>query len=186
MHTSRLRFAFASAVVIAVSLVAASVSAPAAETGDDDRNVRVRIVVRATEGPEGVAAQREYDLMLAPGRSGELVTGRMVPIPTTTFNTSQSVGGAIVPVTSFTYQTIGFQAQMELAPETTGDGRLRLRGQIEDSRLARIATDVNQPEVGTVQQKVDVWVRPGTPVVVHRSVSRDSSVEIEITAEVAG
>jgi hypothetical protein len=107
----------------------------------------------------------------------------MVPIPTTTFNTSNSSGGAIVPVTSFTYQTVGFQAQMELAAETTEDGRMLLRGQIEDSRLARMATNVNQPEVATVQQKVDVYVRPGTPVVVHRSVSHDSSVEIEVTAE---
>ncbi|HSD72538.1 MAG TPA: secretin N-terminal domain-containing protein, partial [Thermoanaerobaculia bacterium] len=42
-------------------------------------------------------------LRISEGQKAQLVIGDRVPIPTTTFNTGTTIGGAIVPVTSFQY-----------------------------------------------------------------------------------
>ena len=50
---------------------------------------------------------------MSEGERAEILIGDRIPIPTTSFNTSQTVGGNIVPITSFTYQNVGITVQIE-------------------------------------------------------------------------
>jgi len=52
-------------------------------------------------------------LRVTEGEKAEILIGDRVPIPSTSFNTSQTVGGNIVPITSFTYQNVGITVQVE-------------------------------------------------------------------------
>jgi general secretion pathway protein D len=52
-------------------------------------------------------------LRISEGEKAALIIGDKVPIPTTTFNTSNTVGGTIVPITSFQYQDVGIKINIE-------------------------------------------------------------------------
>jgi general secretion pathway protein D len=66
-----------------------------------------------------VKSSTEAQLLASPqvrisdGEQGAVTIGDRVPIPVTTFNTAQTVGGNIVPITSFQYQDIGIRLQLE-------------------------------------------------------------------------
>ena len=66
-----------------------------------------------------VKTSTEAQLLASPqvrisdGEQGAVTIGDRVPIPVTTFNTAQTVGGNIVPITSFQYQDIGIRLQLE-------------------------------------------------------------------------
>ncbi len=50
---------------------------------------------------------------ISDGEEASLTIGDRVPIPVTTFNTAQTVGGNIVPITSFQYQDVGIRLRIE-------------------------------------------------------------------------
>ena len=52
-------------------------------------------------------------LRISEGQKAQLIIGDKIPIPTTQFNTGTTVGGAIVPVTSFQYQDVGIKIDVE-------------------------------------------------------------------------
>jgi general secretion pathway protein D len=68
------------------------------------------------------------------GEKAEILIGDRVPIPTTSFNTSQTVGGNIVPITSFTYQNVGITVQIE--PRVHHNKEVTLKVQVEVSQIA--------------------------------------------------
>jgi hypothetical protein len=117
-------------------------------------------------------------MILSPDVPSRLNAGRLVPIPTTTFNTSNVAGSSIVPVTSFTYQSVGFAAK--LTASDGGDGHIRLEGELEDSRVAQVG---EHPVIDSMSQMLAANLEPGETLIVNRVLGPgDKAVSIEVVA----
>ncbi len=75
--------------------------------------------------------------------------------------------GVHVPVTSFSYQNVGFMA--DLRCDRLKDGRIAVEGSCEDSSLRGPAPGApEQPIVTTFRQDLNVLLVPGKPLTVAR------------------
>jgi general secretion pathway protein D len=113
-----------------------------------------------TDGDTRVIAKPQ--LRVSEGEQAEILIGDRVPIPTTSFNTSQTVGGNIVPLTSFTYQNVGITLQIE--PRVHHNKEITLKVQVEISQLgAPVETTGGgqQPTIGTRQVQTVIRLRDG-------------------------
>lgn len=89
-------------------------------------------------------------LRISEGQKAQLIIGDKVPIPTTTFNTGTTVGGNIVPVTSFQYQDVGIKIDVE--PRVHHNKEITMKLTVEVSNLNGFVTvqqGQNQPIIGT-------------------------------------
>jgi general secretion pathway protein D len=90
-------------------------------------------------------------LRIAEGEKAQLVIGDRVPIPVTTINSQQAVGGAgIVPITSYQYQDVGIKIDME--PRVHHNKEVSLKLTIEVSQISGYVTGSDgskQPIIGT-------------------------------------
>jgi general secretion pathway protein D len=88
-------------------------------------------------------------LRITEGEKADLVIGDKVPIPLTSFNTSNTIGGSIVPITSFQYQDVGIKIEIE--PRVHHNQEITLKVKIDVSNLgAPINTNgQSQPTIGT-------------------------------------
>jgi general secretion pathway protein D len=88
-------------------------------------------------------------LRITEGQKANLVIGDKVPIPLTTFNTSNTIGGSIVPITSFQYQDVGIKIEIE--PRVHHNQEVTLKVKIEVSNLGSNVTfnGQTQPTIGT-------------------------------------
>ncbi len=89
-------------------------------------------------------------LRISEGQKAQLVIGDRVPIPTTTFNTGTTIGGNIVPVTSFQYQDVGIKIEVE--PRVHHNKEVTLKLTIEVSNLngfVEVQAGQRQPIIGT-------------------------------------
>lgn len=68
------------------------------------------------------------------GEKATLTIGDRIPIPTTTFNTSNVAGTNIVPITSFQYQEVGIKIDLE--PRVHHNNQVSMQLRIEVSDLA--------------------------------------------------
>ncbi len=87
---------------------------------------------------------------ISDGEKAAFHIGDRVPIPVTTFNTAQTVGGNIVPVTSFQYQDIGIRLDIE--PRLHHNKEVTLKVKVEVSNLAGTvpgSQGQSQPIIGT-------------------------------------
>jgi general secretion pathway protein D len=74
------------------------------------------------------------ELRISDGEKAVLHIGDKVPIPVTTFNTGQTIGGNIVPITSFQYQDVGIRIEIE--PRIHHNQEITLKLKVEVSNLA--------------------------------------------------
>ncbi len=89
-------------------------------------------------------------IRISDGEQATLHIGDRIPIPVTSFNTSQTVGGNIVPLTSFQYQDIGIR--LDLEPRIHHNKEISLQLQVEVSDLSGFVEGSggqNQPIIGT-------------------------------------
>jgi general secretion pathway protein D len=88
-------------------------------------------------------------LRISEGQKAQLIIGDKRPIPTTTFNTGTTVGGNIVPVTSFTYQDVGIKIDVE--PRVHHNREITLKLMVEVSNVNGTVTfqGQEQPIIGT-------------------------------------
>ncbi len=101
-------------------------------------------------------------LRVTEGEKAEILIGDRVPIPTTSFNTSQTIGGNIVPITSFTYQNVGITVQFE--PRVHHNKEVTLKMEVEISQLAgsiEVSGGGSQPIIGTRNIKTVIRLRDG-------------------------
>jgi general secretion pathway protein D len=113
-----------------------------------------------TDGDTRILAKPQ--LRVTEGEQAEILIGDRVPIPTTSFNTSQTVGGNIVPLTSFTYQNVGVTVQLE--PRVHHNKEITLKVQVEMSQLGAPVETVGggqQPTIGTRQIQTVIRLRDG-------------------------
>ncbi|MGH9382386.1 MAG: secretin N-terminal domain-containing protein [Thermoanaerobaculia bacterium] len=71
-------------------------------------------------------------LRISDGEQATLHIGDRVPIPVTTFNTGQTVGGNIVPITSFQYQDVGIRIDLEPRIHNNNEITLSLKVEVSD------------------------------------------------------
>jgi general secretion pathway protein D len=89
-------------------------------------------------------------LRISEGEKAALHIGDKVPIPTTTFNTANTVGSNIVPVTSFQYTDIGIKINIE--PRVHHNLEVSLKLRVEISNLSGAVSGgggQEQPIIGT-------------------------------------
>ena len=101
-------------------------------------------------------------LRITEGEKASLVIGDRIPIPTTTFNTSNTVGGNIVPVTSFQYQEVGIKIDIE--PRVHHNSEVTLKLKVEISSLSGVVTGSGgqqQPIIGTRTIESNIRLRDG-------------------------
>jgi general secretion pathway protein D len=87
---------------------------------------------------------------ISEGEKARVVIGDRVPIPVTTFNTGQTVGGNIVPVTSFQYQDVGIKIDIE--PRVHHNKEITLKLTVEVSQISGYQDaggGQQQPIIGT-------------------------------------
>lgn len=84
-------------------------------------------------------------LRITEGEKANLVIGDKVPIPLTTFNTSNTVGGNIVPITSFQYQDVGIRIDIE--PRVHHNQEITLKIKVAVDQINSFRGD--QPIIGT-------------------------------------
>ncbi|HUK13540.1 MAG TPA: secretin N-terminal domain-containing protein [Thermoanaerobaculaceae bacterium] len=97
-------------------------------------------------------------LRITEREKANLVIGEKVPIPTTTFNTTQTVGGNIVPITAFQYQDVGIKLDIE--PRVHHNNEVTLKLKVEVSELGAqitVATGETQPAINT--RSIDTVIR---------------------------
>ncbi len=73
-------------------------------------------------------------LRITEGEKATLTIGDRVPIPTTTFNTSNVAGTNIVPITSFQYQDVGIKIDIE--PRVHHNNQVSLQLRVEVSAIS--------------------------------------------------
>ncbi len=93
------------------------------------------------------------------GEKATVRIGDRIPIPTTTFNAAPTVGGTVgVPITSFTYQNVGINIDIE--PRVHHNREITLKLKVEVSSLAGQVSaggGLTQPIIGT--REIDTTIR---------------------------
>jgi general secretion pathway protein D len=77
-------------------------------------------------------------IRISDGEEASLHIGDRIPIPVTSFNSSQTIGGNIVPITSFQYQDIGIR--LDLKPRIHHNKEISLELTVEVSDLSGFVT----------------------------------------------
>ncbi len=153
--------ALAAVLLCSFAITPLRAEAPAAAPGD---NIQLTITVTA-ERDGKVEQSKTFALVCRDGESTQLSVGNRVPIPATTVN--PDAGKDAAPVTSYTYQNVGFLADLRCG--RLKDGRITVKGGCDDSSLRGTAPGApGQPIVTTFRQEIDVLLAPGKPLTVAR------------------
>ena len=89
-------------------------------------------------------------IRISEGEKGKVHIGDRVPIPVTSFNSAQTSGGNIIPITSFQYQDVGIKIDIE--PRVHHNKEVTLKLQIEISQITGYQDGgggQRQPIIGT-------------------------------------
>jgi hypothetical protein len=169
------RLALAS-LILALAPVAPRAADPAPPAPEPRGNVRVTIRLGRLENGKR-QPMKSYDLVVAPDTAGsKLLSGARVPLPVGDDKAEATEGGR------FVYQNIGFSA--EAMVWILSDGKIKILGQFEDSRLAE-AVAGRPPVVQTRQLSVNAVLTDGQPMEVTRvDGGTDPSGYVEVEAKV--
>lgn len=100
---------------------------------------------------------------ISEGEKASLHIGDKVPIPVTSFNTSQTVGGGtIIPITSFQYQDVGIRIEIE--PRVHHNKEVTLKLKIEVSQITSYVAGSGgqrQPVIGTRNIESKIRLKDG-------------------------
>ena len=135
------------------------------------------VIVNFLKSDTDTKSIAQPQLRVSEGEKAEIVIANRVPIPNTSFNSSQTVGGNIVPITSFTYQNVGITLQLE--PRVHHNKEVTLKVQVEVSNLAGVTdlgTGVQQPIIGTRQVQTVIRLRDGETNLLAGLIKRDDSI----------
>ncbi len=96
-------------------------------------------------------------LRISEGEQARLRIGDRVPIPVTSFNTANTVGSNVVPITSFQYQDVGILIEIE--PRVHHNNEISLKVSIEVSNIAGNVGD--QPIIGSRNIETTIRLKDG-------------------------
>jgi general secretion pathway protein D len=115
----------------------------------------ILISLAKNSGQAQVLAQPQ--LRITEGEKANLLIGDQVPIPVTSFNTGNTIGGNVVPITSFQYKDIGIQIEVE--PRVHHNREITLNLKVEISNLGETVP------VGPEQEAITIGTRTITSVI---------------------
>ena len=102
-------------------------------------------------------------LRIAEGQKAQLLIGDRVPIPVSSFNTSNVSGSNVVPITSYQYQDIGIKIEVE--PRVHHNKEVTLKLMTEVSNISGYAPTTQgqqpQPIIGTRTVSSNIRLRDG-------------------------
>jgi general secretion pathway protein D len=99
---------------------------------------------------------------ISDGEKATFHIGDRVPIPVTTFNTGQTVGGNIVPITSFQYQEVGIRLDIEPRIHHNKEITLDLKVEVSDiSGTVQGSGGQQQPIIGTRNIESKIRLKDG-------------------------
>ena len=96
-------------------------------------------------------------LRISEGERASLTIGDRVPIPVTSFNTANTVGSNVVPLTSFQYQDVGIQIEIEPRVHHNDEVSLVLRVEVSNISGERDG----QPIIGTRNIETTIRLKDG-------------------------
>ncbi|MCJ7441995.1 MAG: hypothetical protein MUO25_10515 [Thermoanaerobaculaceae bacterium] len=102
-------------------------------------------------------ALAQPQLRITEGQKGSLVIANQEPIPTTTFNTSQTIGGNVVPITAFQYKDVGIKIEIEPRVHHNNEVTLKLKVEASDKTGEVTYSGQTMPTFGT--RNVDTVIR---------------------------
>jgi len=101
-------------------------------------------------------------LRVTEGQKANLHIGDRVPIPSTTFNTAQTVGSNVVPITSFTYQEVGIIIEVEPRVHHNREVTLNVSVEISDvTGSVQAGTGVSQPIISSREIQTVIRLKDG-------------------------
>ncbi len=101
-------------------------------------------------------------LRISEGQKAQLIIGDKVPIPTTSFSTSNTIGTGVIPITSFQYQDVGIKIDVE--PRVHHNKEITMKLTVEVSNLNGFVTvnqGQNQPIIGTRTISSNIRLKDG-------------------------
>lgn len=116
-------------------------------------------------------------LRISEGEKARLVIGDRVPVPVTSFNTANTVGGNIVPITSFQYQDVGITINIE--PRVHHNKEVTLTLTVEVSQISGQVSSGSgqaaQPIIGTRTIESTIRLKDGETNFLAGLIRRDDS-----------
>ena len=116
-------------------------------------------------------------LRIAEGEKAQLVIGDRVPIPVSTYNTTQSVGQiGVVPITSFQYQDVGIKVEIE--PRVHHNKEVSMKLLLEISNINGYVTQPggpSMPQIGTRTINTTIRLKDGETNFLAGLVRRDQT-----------
>jgi len=109
------------------------------------------VVINLLKGSSRAEVLANPQLRVTEGEKAKLHIGDKYPIPVTAFNTGNTIGGNVVPITSFQYQDIGIKIDVE--PRVHHNREVTLKLKVEVSNLG------GEVEVGPGQNAVVIGTR---------------------------
>ncbi len=175
MHVKKTGLILLTTLVLTLPALAGDIPGP-------DTNVLITFNVGSVEGGKEVVLKTYEMIVNANGQSVEMSTGARVPIPTTSFKVSDDGTRVAAPITSYTYQQIGFSAKVNA--KFNENGSIQVRGRIDDSSLTGTPAADGRPFIQSMQQNISVTLINGKPLRINRVDESDTrSFFVQITAE---
>jgi len=100
-------------------------------------------------------------LRIAEGQKAQLLIGDKVPIPVTSFNTSNISGSNVVPVTSYQYQDVGIKIEVEPRVHHNKEVTLKLMTEVSNINGYVGAAPNQQPIIGTRTISSNIRLKDG-------------------------
>jgi general secretion pathway protein D len=117
-------------------------------------------LIKGTSAAELLAKPQ---LRISEGKKAQLIIGDKIPIPVTSFNTSNTVGTNVVPITSFQYQDVGIKIDVE--PRVHHNREVTLKLIVEVSQVTGFAPAAEdqqpQPIIGTRTISSEIRLKDG-------------------------
>ncbi len=100
-------------------------------------------------------------LRIAEGQKAQLLIGDKVPIPVTSFSTSNISGGNVVPATSYQYQDVGIKIEVEPRVHHNKEVTLKLMTEVSNINGGVTNNGITQPIIGTRTISSNIRLKDG-------------------------
>ena len=142
------------------------------------------IIIRLIKNSADAVSLAQPQMRITEGEKGQLMIGNREPIPVTTFNTSNTIGGNVVPITSYQYQDVGIKIEVE--PRVHHNREITLKLKVEVSNINGY-TDANYPIIGTRTISTVIRLMDGETsmlVGLYKEDTAEGSTEIPLISQI--
>ncbi len=137
------------------------------------------VIINLVKTTSEASLLAQPQMRITEGEKGSLVIGDRIPIPVTSFNTGNSIGGSVVPITSFQYQDVGIKIDVE--PRVHHNREVTLKVSVEVSQVTGEVTQngQSQPIIGTRNINTVIRLKEGETNMLVGLYKKDVSITEE-------